>query len=283
MNRFLHPSAFAWLVLLLCPFTLFVVVACSSQKELVTPSPIYPEISIITDMPADSPVVQPTIPATNTQTPTSTTTQTPTMTATRTETSSPPPKPTRTPTPTYSILRGEVLVRSNCRYGPGAPYLYKYGLVPGSNLDIIGRNDAGSWVLIQAIGGSNLCWVKASLMDIKGDVMSVAPTYLPLPQSPYYPPIRAVSAQRDGDKVTIFWGAVQLRPGDETASPQYIVEAWVCQDGGLVFIPIGVDQNVVEVIDEAGCIEPSHGQVMLAEKHGYTRPVEIPWPVNVDL
>ncbi|HLF89379.1 MAG TPA: hypothetical protein VI451_10560 [Anaerolineales bacterium] len=32
-------------------------------------------------------------------------------------------------------------------------YLYKYGLVGGSNLEIIGRTDLGDWVLIQAIGG----------------------------------------------------------------------------------------------------------------------------------
>jgi len=41
-------------------------------------------------------------------------------------------------------LRGQVLVHSSCHYGPGAPYLYKYGLVPGSNLEVIGRTDSGS-------------------------------------------------------------------------------------------------------------------------------------------
>jgi hypothetical protein len=100
-------------------------------------------------------------------------------------------------------LRGEVLVRSSCRYGPGAPYLYKYGLVPGSNLEVIGRTDSGTWILVRAIGGNNPCWVKASLMDIKGDVMTVAPTYIPLPQSPYYAPPRWVQAKRNGNEVTI--------------------------------------------------------------------------------
>ena len=61
--------------------------------------------------------------------------------------------PTATPTlpvtPTYTILRGEVIERSNCRYGPGAPYFYKYGLVVGCNLEIIGRNDLGTWILIR--------------------------------------------------------------------------------------------------------------------------------------
>lgn len=186
--------------------------------------------------------------------------------------------PSPTITPTYSILRGQVLVRSNCRYGPGAPYLYKYGLVPGSNLEVIGRNDLGTWILVRAIGGTNPCWVKANLMDVKGDVMSVAPTYIPLPQSPYYGPLRSVAAQRNGDEVTVWWRAVALRAGDETASPPYLVEAWVCRSGKLIFIPIGVYQNTVIIQDEAGCSEPSHAQVLLAEKHGYTRPVEVPWP-----
>ena len=183
-----------------------------------------------------------------------------------------------TATPTYAILRGEVLVRSNCRYGPGAPYLYKYGLVPGSNLDVIGRNDAGTWILVQAIGGNNPCWVKASLMDVKGDVMSVAPTYIPLPRSPYYAPLWGVSAVRNGDMVTVSWHAVQLRAGDETASPPYLVEAWVCRNGEIVFVPLGVYENIIEIEDQGGCSEASHARVFLVEKHGYTRSVDIPWP-----
>ena len=35
--------------------------------------------------------------------------------------------------------------------------------------------------MVQAIGGNNPCWIKASLMDIHGDVMSLAPATLPLP------------------------------------------------------------------------------------------------------
>lgn len=209
---------------------------------------------------------------------------TPTPTASATATPSPLPTwtPTHTPTitltPTYAILRGKVLVRSNCRYGPGAPYLYKYGLVPGSNLEVIGRNDLGTWILVRAIGGSNPCWVKASLMEVRGDVMSVAPTYIPLPQSPYYKPPSGVSARRNGDVVTISWNPISYRAGDETASPPYLVEAWICTDGRLVFTPIGSYEATIEVVDEAGCSEPSHGRLYFVEKHGYTRWVEIPWP-----
>jgi hypothetical protein len=171
-----------------------------------------------------------------------------------------------------------VLQRSNCRYGPGAPYLYKYGLVVGSNLEVIGRNDLGTWVLVRAIGGNNPCWVKASLMDIKGDVMNVEPTYIPLPMSPYYGPLSGVNASRQGNQVTVSWNPFQLRAGDETASAQYLVEVWTCVDGQILFTPMGADANSVIVEDEAGCTDPSKARVYGVEKHGYTRWIEVKFP-----
>ncbi len=181
-------------------------------------------------------------------------------------------------TPTYAILRGRVLQLSNCRYGPGAPYLYKYALIEGSNLEVIGRNDLGTWILIQAIGGNNPCWVKASLLKLNGDVMSLAPTYIPLPQSPYYGPLTGVSAVREGNEVILSWNPLYLRAGDDSEQFPYLVEAWLCQNGEMTFTPIGSYETIVNVLDEPGCSEPSHGRVYGVEKHGYTRFVEIPWP-----
>jgi len=187
--------------------------------------------------------------------------------------------PSPTLTPTYAILRAKVLVRANCRYGPGWPYLYKYGLVVGSNFEVLGRTDLGTWLLVQGVGDhDNACWVKADLMDVKGDVMTVQPTYIPLPQSPYYVPPTGVAAVRDGNEVTVSWNAISFRAGDETASPPYLLEAWLCQDGQLVFTPLGTYETLVTVVDEAGCSEPSHGRVFFVEKHGYTNWVEVPWP-----
>lgn len=212
--------------------------------------------------------------------------ETPTDTLTETPTDTPVPTDTMTPTitPTYAILRGNVVPdRANCRYGPGAAYLYKYGLVGGSNLEIIGRNESSTWVLIQAIGGDNPCWVKAELMELKGEVFSLEPVDPHIVQawSPYYPPLTNVSAARDEDdesKVTVFWSPLALRAGDDAEQVPYVVEAWVCQDGEIVFTPIGAYEPVALVIDEPGCDEPSHGRVLAAEKHGYTAPAEIPWP-----
>ena len=243
------------------------------------------------NQPQDSPgLISPIAPSPVPGTPTREPTGTPTATRSPTETPAPSQTPTNsaTPTqtytpsvtPTYAILRGLVLTLSNCRYGPGAPYLYKYALIEGSNLEVIGRNDLGTWILVQAIGGNNPCWVNASLMEVSGEVMSVAPTYIPLPQSPYYRAPKGVSAVRSGDKVTVSWIGIQLRAGDETASPQYLIEAWLCIDGELVFTPVGVDSHAFSLIDEEGCEEASHGRLFIVEKHGYTLPTDIPWPLH---
>jgi len=157
-------------------------------------------------------------------------------------------------------------------------YLYKYGLYPDFNIEVYGRTDKGDWVLIRAIGGTNPCWVKASLLDIKGDVMTLEPTYIPLPQSPYYGPVTGVAAVRNGNEVTISWNLFVHRAGDEPDLFTQLVEAWLCQDGELVFTPVGTFENIVTVIDEPGCAEPSHARVYGVEKHGYTYPVEVPWP-----
>ena len=69
-----------------------------------------------------------------------------------------------------------------------------------------------------------------------------------------------------------------MRAGDETAEAPYLVEAWICTGGQLIFTPVGAYTNAVTLVDEAVCSEPSHGRVFLVEKHGYTNWVEIPWP-----
>jgi hypothetical protein len=244
---------------------LLVLSSCRMISPPASPQPSPPPASP-TWAPSNTPTRQPAA------------TSTPALSETPTQTNSPTITATTTPVPTYIVLRGKVLVRANCRYGPGYPYLYKYGLVPGSNLEIIGRTDTGSWILIQAIGGNNPCWVKTSLMEPKGDVMNVQPTYIPLPPSPYYLPPTGVSARREGNEVIVTWNPISLRAGDDQAAARYVVEAWVCLAGELTFIPVGSNTAEAVAPDEPGCSEPSHARLVAAEKHGYTLPVEIPWP-----
>ena len=195
----------------------------------------------------------------------------------------PPETPPPTPLPTYTRLRGTVIVaQANCRYGPGYPYLYKYGLLEGNRLEIIGRNEAGTWIEVQAIGGSNPCWVKADLMKIQGDVMAVmpiAPEDVRLPMSPYYGPLTGVSATRQGDEVIVSWKPLVLRAGDDSEQFPYLIEAWVCEAGKIVFTPIGTYATAIKITDQPGCSTPSHARVYGVEKHGYTKWVAVPWPL----
>lgn len=237
-------------------------------------------------------VATPSLPATSEPTstprPSLTATSRPTDTATPspTPTATPSPSPTvtvtPTPIPTYVTLRGKVTIeQAVCHYGPGAPYLYKYGVYQGSNLEILRRVELGNYIEVQAIGGNNPCWVRVDYMEIQGDWLDLQPVpadQVVLPRSPYYGPPTGVSAQRNGDVVTVTWYGITLRAGDDSEQTPYIVEAWVCQAGAFVFVPAGTYRNAVEIVDEAGCEQPSRARLTAAEKHGYTAFVEVPWP-----
>ncbi len=252
-----------------------------------SPSP-GPAANTPTSIPGSTTVAASTLPPTLTATSTETTapSDTPTPGPTQTETITPTPSPTETltatPVPTYVTLRGKVIIdQAVCHYGPGAPYLYKYGVYKDSNLEIIRRVELGNYIEIQAIGGNNPCWMRADYLEVKGDLMNVQPVSaedVQLPWSPYYPPLTGVSARRDGNEVTVFWNPLALRPGDDSEQSPYVVEAWVCQDGQFVFTPVGTYQTAVKIVDEPGCTETSHGRVTAAEKHGYTWRVEVSWP-----
>ena len=118
--------------------------------------------------------------------------------------------------PTYLVLRGVVTEHVSCFYGPSKAYLYKYGLLVGNRLDIIGYNADTGYIEVQAIGGNNPCWMNLKWMDVQGDinmVQPVDPLTIKLPQSPYYGPLNWVKAIRSGDEVTITWERAGNQPG----------------------------------------------------------------------
>lgn len=228
---------------------------------------------------------QPIIAPTATITPAPSATQPEIPTPTPTPTSTATTEPSASPLPTYAILRGIVIPdKVSCRYGPGAMYLYLYGMVKSATQDIIGRTDSGTWVLTRSRGDNKACWVKAEFFEINGDVMSVEMVYpdkfkLAESNQGYRAPWD-VAAVRTGSQVTISWKSEPLRAGDEESATSvlYVVETWVCKDGQLLFTPIGAYNPQVTVSDEPGCKEPSHGRVFFSEKHGYTGPSDINWP-----
>lgn len=219
-------------------------------------------------------------------------TSTPTPTAENTSTPTLTPSPTSTSTPVYEVLKGVVVDEAiACRYGPGNVYLYEFGLISGNKMEILGQMEihrqsrAEIWLYGLAEGYEKPCWVNSKSINVTGD-MTHLETYYPdkapliLFRHRNFPPPKEVTAERQGDQVNISWTGYTLALGDRESenSPIYLVEAWTCQGGKIVFSPIGAYSEFATVTDEAGCSEPSHGQVYVAHKDGYVGPVEIPWP-----
>lgn len=171
----------------------------------------------------------------------------------------------------------------SCRYGPGADYLFLYGLRGGAHIQLIGRTDDEHWRWVY-VAGRSPCWLNAEFVRVEGDwrrLPVVYPGQAKLPVSPYYRYPTVTKATRQGDNVAIQWIDVPLRPGDEEDPfmRHYILEVWRCQGGQLLFEPLATDDSSAEVLDQPGCSEPSHGRLFLQEKHGFAGPTEIPWPV----
>lgn len=217
----------------------------------------------------------PTPTETPSWTPTPTFTETPAGTATPTLT--PSISPTITLTPTYDPPQARVVVQSNCRYGPGAAYLYEWGLFPGNRLYVIGRNDLGTWLYVDPWNYVDKCWVKASNVDVfDGNLFDAPPYYSRLPFGELYRPPSNVWAERNGDQVTVTWDPVWMTEDDYRG---YLIEAWVCRDKQIVFEPIGITVGTAAtIVDEPGCTQPSSARLYTAEKHGYTQWVMVPWP-----
>ncbi len=243
-----------------------------------------------TPLPPSTPTLPPPATETATQIPTSTTTvtatTTPTATVTVTATTS------LTPTPVFSILQGEVINRTACRHGPGNIYLYRFGLAPTNRMEVRGRADVWTgrevetwvWGLPEFFPGE--CWVSARDIKLDSDLPSLEVLYpekvdLPFLRDPPWPIPQNVKVERLRDQVTIRWDFFDVPLGERESqnSPRYVLEAWVCQDEQLRFVSLPVNEfTEVSVIDQAGCAEPSHGRIILSEKHGYVGPVEIDWP-----
>ncbi len=204
-----------------------------------------------------------------------------------TETFTPvPPTATSAPTAVPFVESLDATVTADllsCRYGPGAEYLYLYGLKKGAKIQLIGRTDGNNWVMVK---GKNLCWLNAKFVEVKGDPQTLRVTYpgeYKLPVSPYYAGPAILSAVRDpnnSSEVTIKWTDIILRAGDEEDENMfiYIIEVWRCESGKTIFDPLASNYPEVTFVDEAGCDVPSHGRVFFQEKHGFAGPAEIPWP-----
>ncbi len=111
--------------------------------------------------------------------PLSTDTATPVPLPTSTPTATPVPRPTHTPTPTIPQIMSAIAV--NIRSGPGTNYPVLGVLPPNQPLQVVGRNDAGTWWQVPLPGGSR-GWVAALVVEPLG------PVSVPVAQAPPPPP-----------------------------------------------------------------------------------------------
>lgn len=220
------------------------------------------------------------VSATNTSTPTTTLTATATLTPTITFTATITPTSTVTATATFAFPTVTVNKQAHCRYGPAVAYLHAADLYAGDKGTVRGRFVYSNWLYIKFDKLNYSCWVAPSVVDVVGDVSKVGYKELNLQSigSNMYGPPKGVTAARDGDQVTISWQRVEMTQDKDRG---YLLELFVCQGGNYLWWTFSYpDQYSTSytVKDEAGCSEPSSGKLYTVEKHGFSDPVEIPWP-----
>jgi len=267
MSRILQFSSIKtpWAVILVALF----LVGCRPSSNLVTTP---------TGAPTETATLLPSATATGTSTLTPTPSETPTSTMSPTPTPTPSVTmpPSQAPTPTPSDPQATVLEQANCRYGPGTAYLYSHGLYAGDRGLVHGRNYSGTWLWILPENLERHCWVAASVVEVTGEVKSVNIVQSRLPHTTFVGPPAAVQADRDGDEVTVYWSAVHVKPPEDSRG--YLLEVVVCRNGSHIPLAVHTTKNQYTFVDEQTCGGGSGGRVYAVEKHGYTDPVEIPWP-----
>jgi hypothetical protein len=259
--------------------------ACSAVTPVVPTGTALPILTSTqpasaTPVPTDTPAPTTTLAPSATVLPSSTFTASasPTITLTATITLTPTNTVTLPPstTPTRDFPDVVVNKQANCRYGPGVAYLYRWGLYPGETAEVHGRNWNGSWYWIKPYHLDSHCWASEIVFDVQqGDPKNVPLVERRLPRTTFAGPPGNVQAVRIGDQVQVTWDIVPLSDDKRRG---YMIEAMVCQNGAYIPLIVRSDDPTYTLTDQPGCSTPSHALLYTAEKHGYSDPVEIPWP-----
>ncbi|MGE5377337.1 MAG: hypothetical protein ACM3XO_19950 [Bacteroidota bacterium] len=212
----------------------------------------------------------------------------PTLTFTPTDTLVPSASPTATiaptatisATPTFNFPTVTVNKQAHCRYGPSVAYLHAADLYPGDTGSVRGRYIYSNWLYVKFDKLKYFCWVAPSVVDVVGDVKTVGYKELNLQSigSNMYGPPKGVTAVRNGNEVLISWDQVKMTRDDDRG---YLLELFVCQDTIYKWWTDSYPDQYktsYEVRDEPGCATPSSGKLYTVEKHGFSDPVDIPWP-----
>jgi hypothetical protein len=229
---------------------------------------------------ATAPAATTTATEESTETPTATLTVTTTRQPTVTFTPTIELSPTITATPTFAFPTVTVNKQAHCRYGPSVAYLHAADLYPGDVGSVRGRYIYSNWLYIKFDKLNYFCWVAPSVVEVVGDISTVAYKELNLQSigSNQYGPPTGVTAVRNGNEVTISWNQVQMSKDKDRG---YLLELFVCQDTIYYWWTDSYpDQYSTSytIRDEAGCAQPSSGKLSTVEKHGFSEPAIIPWP-----
>lgn len=225
-----------------------------------------------------------TFTSTPTATFTPTETPTPTITSTSSETTTPTRSltPTRTLTPTFDYPRVTVnKAAAACKFGPAKAYLWANDLKAGDTGVVWGRAPYGSnWLYVKWDRWPGPCWVSPSVVNVVGDVnrVIVERVRMPFAFNHLYDPPNNVRSERQGDQVVVSWTKEWMTEDDDRG---YFLDVWVCQNGNLIWFPVGLPDQFTTTYtftDQPGCSQKSGGQIYTVEKHGYTSPAEVPWP-----
>jgi len=244
--------------------------ACSAELASNTAPTLLPSSTHTT-----API--PTLTATPTASFTPTPTFTPTITLTPTPSFTPTitPTPTITLTPTFDFPDVTVNKDAHCRFGPGIAYLHAIDLWVGDTGEVHNRNYDGNWLYIWVDKWGKRCWVSSWVVDVEGDVFSVVEWMSPLPYTTFSGPPKNVQTARDSNQVTISWNALNVPDEDRRG---FLIEATLCANGALYDGAYHTDMTQITLTDDQNCSGQSGGLLYGAEKHGYTKPVQIPWP-----
>jgi len=201
-------------------------------------------------------------------------------TATAVPTDTPADTPTVTATSTPSgPLEGTVLQRSNCRYAPGASYLYKLGFRADTPIVIVGRTADGGWIQTD-----DLCWINSSLVETDGDIMSLPDAYPDSSSLPFgatqYGAAAITGVSESGGIVTVDWVPIDL-PDYAMVSDietEYVVEVWTCKNGVAAFYSVGTNETSATFDVDSSCGAVSRADLVVQNKAGVSGVTQIALP-----
>jgi hypothetical protein len=193
-----------------------------------------------------------------------------------------------TNTPGSSVAMVRLPTAAQCLYGPSAVYLNKYTFPAETSLEAVGRSVDGAWINVQTTDHAKVCWLQVISVHVEtgnpADLPEVDPVLSPY-SAKYNAPLKAVSTNRVGNEVTVFWLPVSMTESDYRG---YLIEAWVCQAGQQVFVAKthvpeyaqnqANTMQAVLFIDEPGCSSLSRARIYAVEKSGYSMPYYMVWP-----